>query len=129
MDLDRKRKYQGQIWQVFFKKDMYGECQSWSHSPRSMPTTFDVNSAAEMIQGNISRAEPFPSGSNSDISVPVQKLVQRSQERGVGNISKPLAGGHELLLRNQELSGSAEDHRTLRRVEPIFLQQQRQKAK
>ncbi|MBW0583709.1 hypothetical protein O181_123424 [Austropuccinia psidii MF-1] len=35
---------------------------------------------------------------------------------------KPLAGGHELLLTHQELSGSGEDHRTLRRLEPIVLQ-------
>ncbi|MBW0556708.1 hypothetical protein O181_096423 [Austropuccinia psidii MF-1] len=30
---------------------------------------------------------------------------------------KPLGGGHELLLPHQELSGSGEDHRTLRRPE------------
>ncbi|MBW0467897.1 hypothetical protein O181_007612 [Austropuccinia psidii MF-1] len=30
---------------------------------------------------------------------------------------KPLAGGHELLLTHKELSGSGEDHRTLRRPE------------
>ncbi|MBW0583472.1 hypothetical protein O181_123187 [Austropuccinia psidii MF-1] len=37
---------------------------------------------------------------------------------------KPLAGGHELLLANQELSGSGEDHRNLRRLDPIVLQRQ-----
>ncbi|MBW0472296.1 hypothetical protein O181_012011 [Austropuccinia psidii MF-1] len=42
---------------------------------------------------------------------------------------KPLAGGHELLLTHQELSGSVEDHRTLRRLEPIVLQRQVQKDK
>ncbi|MBW0559658.1 hypothetical protein O181_099373 [Austropuccinia psidii MF-1] len=42
---------------------------------------------------------------------------------------KPLAGEHELLLTHQELSGSGEDHRTLRRVEPIALQRQGQKDK
>ncbi|MBW0540941.1 hypothetical protein O181_080656 [Austropuccinia psidii MF-1] len=42
---------------------------------------------------------------------------------------KPLAGGHELLLTYQELSGSGEDHRTLRRVDPIVLQRQGQKNK
>ncbi|MBW0526315.1 hypothetical protein O181_066030 [Austropuccinia psidii MF-1] len=42
---------------------------------------------------------------------------------------KPLAGGHELLLTHQELSGSGEDHITLRRLEPIFLQRQGQKDK
>ncbi|MBW0504466.1 hypothetical protein O181_044181 [Austropuccinia psidii MF-1] len=30
---------------------------------------------------------------------------------------KPLVGGHELLLTHQKLSGSGEDHRTLRRPE------------
>ncbi|MBW0556505.1 hypothetical protein O181_096220 [Austropuccinia psidii MF-1] len=61
--------------------------------------------------------------------MPIQKLVQSSQRRGVGNISKPLAGGHELLLTHQELSGSGEDHRTLRRLDPIVLQRQSQKDK
>ncbi|MBW0579704.1 hypothetical protein O181_119419 [Austropuccinia psidii MF-1] len=42
---------------------------------------------------------------------------------------KPLAGGHELLLTHQELSGSGEDHRTLRRVEPPVLQRKGQKDK
>ncbi|MBW0578957.1 hypothetical protein O181_118672 [Austropuccinia psidii MF-1] len=42
---------------------------------------------------------------------------------------KPLAGGHELLLTHQELSGSGEDHRTPRWLEPIVLQRQGQKDK
>ncbi|MBW0569137.1 hypothetical protein O181_108852 [Austropuccinia psidii MF-1] len=42
---------------------------------------------------------------------------------------KPLVGGHELLLTHQELSGSGEEHRTLRRVESIVLQRQGQKDK
>ncbi|MBW0587688.1 hypothetical protein O181_127403 [Austropuccinia psidii MF-1] len=40
-----------------------------------------------------------------------------------------LAGGHELLLTHQELSGSGEDHRTLRRVESKVFQRQGQKDK
>ncbi|MBW0593070.1 hypothetical protein O181_132785 [Austropuccinia psidii MF-1] len=44
-------------------------------------------------------------------------------------MSKPLAGGHELLLTHQELSGSGEDHRALKRFQPIFLQRQGQKDK
>ncbi|MBW0571171.1 hypothetical protein O181_110886 [Austropuccinia psidii MF-1] len=40
---------------------------------------------------------------------------------------QPLAGGHELLHRHQELSGSVEDHRTLGRLEPIFLKRKSQK--
>ncbi|MBW0564624.1 hypothetical protein O181_104339 [Austropuccinia psidii MF-1] len=97
------------------------------HPPRSVPTDFDMNSEPELIHDHISRAEPFSSGRNRNISMPVQKLVQSSQRRGVGNMPKPLAGGHELLLTHQELSGSGEDHRTLRRVEPIVLQRQGQK--
>ncbi|MBW0501460.1 hypothetical protein O181_041175 [Austropuccinia psidii MF-1] len=42
---------------------------------------------------------------------------------------KPLAGGHELLLTRQEISRSGEDHKTLRRMEPIVLQRQGQKDK
>ncbi|MBW0589330.1 hypothetical protein O181_129045 [Austropuccinia psidii MF-1] len=44
-------------------------------------------------------------------------------------MSKPFAGGHELLLTHQELSGSGEDHRALRRMEPIVFQRQGQKDK
>ncbi|MBW0486791.1 hypothetical protein O181_026506 [Austropuccinia psidii MF-1] len=91
-------------------------------SPRSVPTNFDVSSEPELIQGNILRDEPFRSGRNRSISALVQKLVQRSQGRGVGNIPKPLAGGYELLLKPQELSGSGEDHRALRKMDPILLQ-------
>ncbi|MBW0517786.1 hypothetical protein O181_057501 [Austropuccinia psidii MF-1] len=52
-----------------------------------------------------------------NLSIPIQKFVQRSQRRGVGNMPKPLVGGHELLLTHQELSGSGEDNRILRRPE------------
>ncbi|MBW0584282.1 hypothetical protein O181_123997 [Austropuccinia psidii MF-1] len=99
------------------------------HSPRSVPTNFDENSESELIHDNISRAKPLPSCSNRNLSMPIKKLVQSSQRRGVGNIPKPLAGGHELLLTHQELSGSGEEHRTLRGLEPIFLQRQGQKDK
>ncbi|MBW0491947.1 hypothetical protein O181_031662 [Austropuccinia psidii MF-1] len=99
------------------------------HSPRSVPTDFDVNSEPELIHDNISRAEPFSSGSNRNISMPVQNFLQSSQRRGVGNMPKPLAGGHELLFTHQELSGSGEDHRTVRRMEPIVLQRKGQKYK
>ncbi|MBW0544468.1 hypothetical protein O181_084183 [Austropuccinia psidii MF-1] len=61
--------------------------------------------------------------------MPVQKLVQHSQRRRVGNMPKLLKGGHELLLTHQALSGSGEDHRTLRRLEPIVLQRLSQKDK
>ncbi|MBW0565130.1 hypothetical protein O181_104845 [Austropuccinia psidii MF-1] len=80
------------------------------HSPSSVPTDFDVNSEPELIHDNISRAEQFSSGRNRIISMPIQRLVHSSQRRGVGNMAKPLAGGHELLLTHQELSASGEDH-------------------
>ncbi|MBW0539174.1 hypothetical protein O181_078889 [Austropuccinia psidii MF-1] len=99
------------------------------HSPRSGPTYFDINSDSQLIHGNISRAEPFSGGINRNISIPVQELVQSSQRRRVGIIPKPLAGGHELLLTHQEISGSGEYHRTLRRLEPIVFQRQGQKDK
>ncbi|MBW0546778.1 hypothetical protein O181_086493 [Austropuccinia psidii MF-1] len=99
------------------------------HSPRSVPTNIDVNSESGLIFDNISRYELLSSGRNRNLSMPIQKLVQRSQRRGVGNMPKPLEGGHELLLKHQELSGSGEDHRTLRKLEPIVLQKKIQKHK
>ncbi|MBW0477019.1 hypothetical protein O181_016734 [Austropuccinia psidii MF-1] len=62
------------------------------HSPGSVPTNFYVNSEPEIIEGNIVSAEPFPSFRNRNISVTLEKLVQSSKIRGVGNIPKPLAG-------------------------------------
>ncbi|MBW0544414.1 hypothetical protein O181_084129 [Austropuccinia psidii MF-1] len=99
------------------------------HSPRSVPTSFDVNSEYELIHDNILRAEPLSSGSDRNLSMPIQTLAQSSQRRGVGNMPKPLVGDHELLLTHQEHSGSGEDHRALRRLEPIVLQRQGQKYK
>ncbi|MBW0580321.1 hypothetical protein O181_120036 [Austropuccinia psidii MF-1] len=95
----------------------------------SVPTDFEMNSEPELIHDNISRAEPFSGASNRSISMPVQKLVQKRQRRGVGNMPKPLEGGHELLLTHQELSKSEEYYRALRRLEPIVLQRQGQKGK
>ncbi|MBW0480663.1 hypothetical protein O181_020378 [Austropuccinia psidii MF-1] len=42
---------------------------------------------------------------------------------------KPLAGGNELLLTHQELSGSKEDHRALRRMESILWKRKGKKDK
>ncbi|MBW0534517.1 hypothetical protein O181_074232 [Austropuccinia psidii MF-1] len=97
------------------------------HSPRSLPTNLDVNSESGLIHDNTSRAEPLSSGINANLSMPIQKLVQSSQRRGVGNMAKPLAGGHELLLTHQEFCGSGEYHRTLRMLEPIVFQRKIQK--
>ncbi|MBW0524788.1 hypothetical protein O181_064503 [Austropuccinia psidii MF-1] len=122
MDLDK-------VFQVFLKKETSGGCQNFPHSPRSVPKRFDVNSDPELIEGNVLRAEPLQSGSHINITVPIKNLVQRSKIRGVGNMPKPLEGGHELLLTHQELSGSGEDHRTLRMLDPIVLKRQSQKDK
>ncbi|MBW0521967.1 hypothetical protein O181_061682 [Austropuccinia psidii MF-1] len=92
------------------------------HSPRSVQSNFDMNYESGLIHNIILRAEPLSSGINRYLSMPIQKLVQSSQRRGVGNIPKHLAGGNELLLTHQEHSGSGEDHRTLRGLEPIVLQ-------
>ncbi|MBW0583507.1 hypothetical protein O181_123222 [Austropuccinia psidii MF-1] len=75
------------------------------HSPRSAPTIFDANSEPELIEGNILRAEPLASGSHKNISVPIQKLVQRSKSRGVGNIPKPLAGAMNSYLHIKSFVG------------------------
>ncbi|MBW0505445.1 hypothetical protein O181_045160 [Austropuccinia psidii MF-1] len=56
-------------------------------------------------------------------------MVLRSQGGRMKNISKPLAGRHELLLMNQEFSGSGEDHANPRRMESIIFQRQGQKDK
>ncbi|MBW0461168.1 hypothetical protein O181_000883 [Austropuccinia psidii MF-1] len=68
------------------------------HSPRSVPTNFDVNSEPELIQGNILRAEPFPSGNHRNVSVPVHKPgAQQPRERN-GKYFLAFGRGHELLL-------------------------------
>ncbi|MBW0489150.1 hypothetical protein O181_028865 [Austropuccinia psidii MF-1] len=111
------------------RKTHLEEARTAPHSPKSVSTNFDVSSEPELIEGDILRGGPLPSGSNRNISFPIQKLVQSRQRRGVGNMPKPLAGGHELLLTYQELSGSGEDHTALRRVDPIISQRQGQKDK
>ncbi|MBW0512629.1 hypothetical protein O181_052344 [Austropuccinia psidii MF-1] len=111
------------------RKTHLGDAKTAPHSPRSVPTNFDVSSEPELIEGNILRAAPFPIGSHKNISVQIQKLFHSSKRRGVGNMPKPLVGGHELLLTHQELCGSGEDHRAVRRVEPIVLQRQGQRYK
>ncbi|MBW0548352.1 hypothetical protein O181_088067 [Austropuccinia psidii MF-1] len=113
----------------FSRKTYLEDARVVPHSPRSVATTLEIEPEPELLQGNFLRSEPFTSFSHRDISVPVKKLVQRSQGRGVGNISKPLSGGYELLVSHQKLSGSGEDHRTLRRMVSIVLQRQGQKDK
>ncbi|MBW0468018.1 hypothetical protein O181_007733 [Austropuccinia psidii MF-1] len=99
------------------------------HSPRSSPTNSDVSSESELIHDNISRAEPFLSGRNKNLSMTIQEFAQSSKRGGVGSMPKPLEGGHELLLTHHEISGSGEDHRAPRRLKPIVLKRQFQKDK
>ncbi|MBW0493324.1 hypothetical protein O181_033039 [Austropuccinia psidii MF-1] len=47
----------------------------------------------------------------------------------MGNISKPLTGGNELLLTHQEISGSVEYHTALESMESIVLKRRSQKDK
>ncbi|MBW0583749.1 hypothetical protein O181_123464 [Austropuccinia psidii MF-1] len=108
---------------------MSGGCQNFPHTPISVPPNFDVNSEPELSQDNILRSKQFSSGSHRNVSAPEKKMVQISQGRGVGNIPKTLAGGYELLLTDQKLSGSGEDHKALRRMEHIVFQIQGQKDK
>ncbi|MBW0464101.1 hypothetical protein O181_003816 [Austropuccinia psidii MF-1] len=106
------------------RKEYFEDARVSPHSPRSVPTSFDISYEPELIHGTVLRVEALPSGNHTYISVPVQKMVQRSQGRGVENMPKPLAGGYELLLTCKELSGSEEDHRTLMRIGSIVLQRQ-----
>ncbi|MBW0518611.1 hypothetical protein O181_058326 [Austropuccinia psidii MF-1] len=63
------------------KKTHLEEPRAAPHSSRSLSTKFDVNSEPEIIEGNVLRAEPLPSGRHRDISVPIQKLAQISKRR------------------------------------------------
>ncbi|MBW0590071.1 hypothetical protein O181_129786 [Austropuccinia psidii MF-1] len=125
MGLYKKRPYKGKTWKVLLNKGKSEGCQTFSHSPKYVPATFSINLEPKLMQVNFLEVKPLPSGSHGDISVPAQKLIQTIQ-RGVGNMPKPLAGGCELLITHQEISGSEEDHRMLRRMEPIFFKGQDQ---
>ncbi|MBW0559841.1 hypothetical protein O181_099556 [Austropuccinia psidii MF-1] len=57
-------------------------------------------------------------------SIPQEQPKKRS-----GKYAQAFGRGPELLLTHKELSGSGEDHRTLRRLETIVLQTQSQKDK
>ncbi|MBW0540631.1 hypothetical protein O181_080346 [Austropuccinia psidii MF-1] len=56
--------------------------------------------------------------------IPQEKPKKRS-----GKYAQAFGRGHELLLTHQGLSGSREDHRALRGLEPIVVQRQAQKEK
>ncbi|MBW0483183.1 hypothetical protein O181_022898 [Austropuccinia psidii MF-1] len=99
------------------------------HSPRSIQTTPEIKSEPELIQGIGLRVKPFLNAGHRDTSVPLYKLDQRSQRERMGNIPRPLVGDHELLLTHQELSGSGEDHKALRRNYSIVFQIKDQKHK
>ncbi|MBW0491972.1 hypothetical protein O181_031687 [Austropuccinia psidii MF-1] len=80
-----------------------------------------------MTQGNVLRVKPIQRRSHKDITRLVEKLVQRSQGRRMGNMPKTLAGGYELILTHKELSGSGEGYIAIRRLKPIFFQGKGQK--
>ncbi|MBW0566735.1 hypothetical protein O181_106450 [Austropuccinia psidii MF-1] len=118
----RKRQDQGQNRQAFLRKEYLEYHRIAPHSPMLVTASFDTNSEPEIIQGNALRVEPLTSKGHKNLSVPVNKLVQKSKGRGMENISCALAGGHELILTNPELSVSGEEHGALKRMESSFFQ-------
>ncbi|MBW0484993.1 hypothetical protein O181_024708 [Austropuccinia psidii MF-1] len=119
----RRRQDQEQIWKVFRKRYMSGGCQSCPHYPQSVRTNFDVNSEPELIESNILRAEPFPSGINRNISVPIQKMVQRSKRIVVGNILKTLAGAMNSSLHIKSFLGQEKTIELLGGWRPLYFKE------
>ncbi|MBW0471990.1 hypothetical protein O181_011705 [Austropuccinia psidii MF-1] len=77
-----------------------------------------MEATIQFNQLHVDKEEAQP---NPDLEIlPQEQHVWRMPE---------LPPGYELLLTNQEPSGSGEDHRTLRRMVPIVLQRQVQKDK
>ncbi|MBW0565521.1 hypothetical protein O181_105236 [Austropuccinia psidii MF-1] len=72
---------------------------------------------------------PIPQGLCLQPLIPSTKTGTEQPRKRSGKYAQAFGGGHELLLTHQELSGSGEDHRTLRRDEPIVLQNTRSKDK
>ncbi|MBW0502612.1 hypothetical protein O181_042327 [Austropuccinia psidii MF-1] len=99
------------------------------HSPRSVPTNFDINSESGLIHDNISRAEPLSSGSNRNLSIPIQKLVQSSQGRGVGNMPKPLAGPMNSYLHIKSFLGQEKTIELLGGWRPLSYKEKVKKIK
>ncbi|MBW0531475.1 hypothetical protein O181_071190, partial [Austropuccinia psidii MF-1] len=89
----------------FSSKIHLEDARAAPHSPRSVPTTFDVNHEPELIEGKVLRIETLSSRSHRNISVQIQKLVQRSKRRGVGDIPKPFAGGLNSYLHIKSFLG------------------------
>ncbi|MBW0468639.1 hypothetical protein O181_008354 [Austropuccinia psidii MF-1] len=56
-------------------------------------------------------------------------ISQEKQKKRSGKYAQAFCRGNELLLTHQQLSGSGEDHRALRRVEPTVLQRKGQNNK
>ncbi|MBW0507560.1 hypothetical protein O181_047275 [Austropuccinia psidii MF-1] len=91
-----------------------------------MVTTIQSN------QRNVDKEEAIPSPEVA--SLPQERHIWRMPElppifQGLCHfkVAEIEAGGHELLLTHKEISGSGEDHRALRRINPIVLQRQGQK--
>ncbi|MBW0588366.1 hypothetical protein O181_128081 [Austropuccinia psidii MF-1] len=90
------------------------------HSPRSVPTDFDMKSESELTHGIISRSEPFSGGSNRNISMQVQKLVQSSQIIRVGNMTEPLAGSMNSYLHVKSFLGQEKTIELLGGWRPLY---------
>ncbi|MBW0484280.1 hypothetical protein O181_023995 [Austropuccinia psidii MF-1] len=88
-------------------------------SPRSVPTKFEINSEPELIQCNFLIVETLSSGRHRNISVPVQRLVQRSQGRGIGNFSKPFAAGMNSCLHIKSFLGQGKTIELLGGLSPL----------
>ncbi|MBW0508917.1 hypothetical protein O181_048632 [Austropuccinia psidii MF-1] len=73
------------------------------HYPRSIPTNFDVNSTPELIEGSILRAEPFPSYSIKNISVPIQKTGSKKQKKRVQYTDKKEESDQDSAVFNETL--------------------------
>ncbi|MBW0592790.1 hypothetical protein O181_132505, partial [Austropuccinia psidii MF-1] len=71
----------------------------------------------------------IPQGLYQQTLIPNTKIGSEQQRKRSGKYAKPLAGGYELLLTHQELSGSGEDHRILRRVGPFSCKERVKKIK
>ncbi|MBW0565308.1 hypothetical protein O181_105023 [Austropuccinia psidii MF-1] len=91
-----------------------------AHPPRCVPTSFEIDSKPALIQGNVLRAEPFLSGSHMNISITVQKMVQSSLERGVGNIPKPLEGDMNSFLHINRFLGQENTKELLGGWSPFY---------
>ncbi|MBW0583710.1 hypothetical protein O181_123425 [Austropuccinia psidii MF-1] len=62
------------------RKTHLEDTRAATHSPRSVPKNFDVNSEPELIESNVLRAERLSSGSHSNISVQILNWFREAKE-------------------------------------------------